>query len=106
MSAEGWTVIGLLVVVLIIGVPTWLTFRRNSGKQRSKAQVNGWGVSVKTEASSDVAPGVNIEDATSREGKIVAEDKTGRGAHGKKLDAKQDIIFTNVPPRGDDLPKR
>jgi hypothetical protein len=100
-----WSALIVIVAILVVGVPTWFMLRRNGGKQRLESDVKGFGISVKTKASSDVAPGVVVEDATSREGRIIAEDQTGRGAQGKKLDAKQDIVFTNVLPGDGNPPK-
>ena len=93
MGPTGWI---FLIVVAVVAVAVIALLRRNVGKQRTETTFRGLGFSVSSKTSSEVPAGVVIENATSREGKIILVDETGRGTRaGGTLDAKGDISFTN-----------
>lgn len=99
MGTSAW--IGLAVLALVVIGLVVLVGRKamgSAGTHRSKASVKGLGVSVQAESSSDVAPGVRVHEATSREGGLNAEDQSGRGVDLSKIDTRTDINVTNIPP--------
>jgi hypothetical protein len=53
----------------------------------------------------DTKPGVSVQDAVSRSGKLVAADETGRGTSVKKVDIFGDIEATSSPTEQPQIPK-
>ncbi len=97
----------LLIVVLVFAViviASFLIFR-----QRGKAEIHGpFGTSLKLNASNDrqiLPPAVNVQDARSSEGGLLAEDKTGRGVNVARVDVKKDILASSESPAEKPDPK-
>ncbi len=98
---NGTTVILALTLLVALGIGTYIFAKRKGGAQKNKARLRGpFGMAIATESSSEVTPGVRIHDATSEEGGLAAEDKTGRGVDVRKLKTKHDIKITNAAPPG------
>jgi hypothetical protein len=77
-------------------------------RQRSDIDIDTPLGSLKLKSSNDLPQeqsGVTIEDATSRDGDITAEDKTGRGAKLRKVDAQGDIKASSQMPDSPSDPK-
>jgi len=76
---------------------------------RSKARVSlkgPGGVGLEIDASNQPqtgaaapTPGVQIEDAKTTGGGILAEDQTGKGAAIRHVEAKGDILASSTPPK-------
>jgi hypothetical protein len=49
--------------------------------------------------------GALVEDATSRKGNIKAEDRAGKGAVARRVEAEGDVSATAAPPEGIPWPK-
>jgi hypothetical protein len=90
-----------LVAVAILALVVLAAFWRFG---RVRTTLKAPGVSLDLDGSGDTAattaaaPGVRLEDATSRAGSITAADTTGRGADARRLDAQGDVRVTSAPP--------
>jgi hypothetical protein len=94
-------VIVALFALIIVG--GFVVFR-----QRSNVDIKTPLGSLKMKASNDPPPqqpSVNIEDAKSHGGGIVAEDKTGGGAAVRRVEAEKDIQATSQLPNNPPDPK-
>jgi len=97
----------LLLVVLIFAVvviASFFVFR-----QRGKAEIHGpLGTSLKLDASNEKQappPAVNVQDARSSEGGLLAEDRTGRGVNVARVEVKTDILASSESPTEKTDPK-
>jgi len=100
------TAIVIIAIFACIIVAAFLVYR-----SRAKVSVKGpAGIGLEINASNEPpaapppAPGVQIEDATSTRGGILAEDQTGKGALVRRVVVQDDIIATSAPPK-DTAPK-
>lgn len=101
------TTIVVVAILACIVVAAFLVYR-------SKAHVSlkgPGGVGLEIDASNQPTggpaapvPGVQIEDATSKRGGILAEDQTGKGAVVRRVEAEGDILASSTPPK-DSSPK-
>jgi hypothetical protein len=93
------TVVAAVVIALfaIIVVATYLVFR-----QRAKVNIKGpMGTELSVDASNEPTPqppGIDVEDATARQGGLMAEDETGRGVRARRVDTQDDIILASRGP--------
>jgi hypothetical protein len=95
----------IIIVALfaLISVGGFVVYR-----QRSNVDVKTPPGSLKMNSSNDPPPqqpGVTIENATSRGGGIMAEDKTGRGAAMRGVEAEKDIRGSSQMPDSPTDPK-
>lgn len=101
----------LIVIVVIFAIIVLAALLRYRRKGEASIEVGGAKVSVKGEnepqkpkqgqgspSAGGAAPGASLEDGTSHKGGILIEDKTGKGAAGKRLEANDDIIVSSSPP--------
>ena len=102
------TLIVIIVIFACIVVAAFLVYR-----SRARVSLKGpLGTGLEIDATNQPPaaptppqPGVQIEDATSKRGGILAEDQTGKGAVVKRVQVQDDIIATSVPPKPDQPPK-
>jgi hypothetical protein len=95
------TVAVVIALFALIVVAAFLVFR-----QRSKVGIKGpLGTGLELDASNQPAPGVEVEDAKSRAGGLVADDQTGRGAKVKGVEVQDDILVSSTPPHEQAGPK-
>jgi hypothetical protein len=91
--------LAVVVVGLFVLLVVFIAMRY---KSRIKAGIKGpFGTAVDVEASTDQPasnPGVAITGAKSHAGGLRAEDRTGRGAALKDVEAYRDIEVTSDPP--------
>jgi len=89
-----WVWITLILVVFAVVILVALCRRK-----RVKGEIKGpCGLGLRVEADDGdehSQPGAKIENAVSRDGGIVADDRTGHGAEIKNADAKTDIRATS-----------
>ena len=104
---DGKYIVLIVVVVAFAAVAAAAFFLF---RQRAKVTINGpFHTALKVDASNQTpppTPAVSVEDAVSRRGGIIAEDRTGRGAQLKKIDVAEDIRATSEKPSGDPSPKQ
>jgi hypothetical protein len=97
-------IIIILAMFALIVVGGFVVYRRRSG-----IDIDTPLGSLRMQSSNDPAPqqaaGVTIEDAKSRGGGIVAEDKTGGGASVRKVEAERDIKASSQLPKNPSDPK-
>ena len=96
------TTIVIIAILACIVVAAFLVYR-------SKATVSlkgPAGIGLEIDASNQPStaptppqPGVQIEDATSKRGGILAEDQTGKGTVVRRVEVQDDIIATSTPPK-------
>ncbi|MEW5989588.1 MAG: hypothetical protein AB1791_23410 [Chloroflexota bacterium] len=95
------TAVIIVVIFAVIVVAAFAVYRR-----RSEVKIRGpLGTGLELKASNkgkESQPGVKVEDATSRRGGLLAEDKTGRGVDAKRIDTADDILLSSSPPSADD----
>jgi hypothetical protein len=88
-------VIALFAVII---VAAFLVFR-----SRGKVSIKGpFGTGLDLDASNEpkpATPGVTVKDAKSRQGGLLAEDRTGRGADVEGVEVHDDILVTSTPPQ-------
>ena len=102
----------LVIIVVIFAIVVLAALWRYRRQGEASIEVGGVKVSVKGEnepqksappqaspPASSTTPGVNIEDAKSRKGGILAEDNTGRGAHVPRVEVEDDIIAASGASR-------
>jgi LPXTG-motif cell wall-anchored protein len=94
-------VIGLFALIVIAA---FLVFRR-----RGKVKIKGpFGMGLDVDVSNEpepAPPAVEVSDARSREGGLLAEDRTGRGATVERVDTKDDILVSSESSEGESGPK-
>ena len=98
------TIVIIIALFAVISIAAFAIFRRRT-RLSIKAPL---GIGLELEASNEPtppAPGVIVRDATSREGGLVAEDSTGRGALAERVETKDDILVSSGPPPGESDPK-
>ncbi len=85
-SQSIWWMLGFAVVGLLLGY--WLSLKVES-----------------TSNSIDSRAGIDAKDLTSREGGLVADEKTRRGIIIEKVDVKDDILLSSSEPESSTIPK-
>ena len=94
-------VVIVIVLFALIVVAAFLVFR-----QKAKVEIKGpRDTGLKLDASNQPAPAVDIEDAKSRAGGLVADDQTGRGARVKGVEVQDDILVSSTRPPEQPGPK-
>ena len=101
------TTIVIIAILACIVVAAFLVYR-----SRARVSLKGpAGIGLEIDASNQPPtaptppqPGVQIEDATSKKGGILAEDQTGKGAVVRRVEAQDDIMASSTPPK-DSTPK-
>ncbi|MBZ5668977.1 MAG: hypothetical protein LAO04_04530 [Acidobacteriia bacterium] len=94
------TMLVLVVVVFaLVAIFAFVVYKR-----RAKVRIKGPpGTELSVDASNESstpAPGVKIEDARSHSGGVKAQDRTGRGADIRKVEAAGDIEVSSETPQG------
>lgn len=94
-------VIALFAVIVIVA---FIIFRTHA-----KVNVQGpAGIGLGLDASNEqppTAPGVQISDANAKKGSVRATNEMGDGVLLNRVEAGEDIVATNKPPRKDGSPK-
>lgn len=89
----------IIALFALVAVAAFLLYRR------ADVRIKGpWGTGLDVKGSNedpDPRPGVNIEDAKSHGGGLLAEDKTGRGAHVSGVEVQDDILASSEAPDTD-----
>ncbi len=95
------TTIVVIAIFACIVVAAFLVYR-----SRTRISVKGpLGTGLEIDATNQppaapttLQPGVQIEDATSKCGGILADDQTGKGAVVRRVEAQDDILASSTPP--------
>jgi LPXTG-motif cell wall-anchored protein len=102
MDTNTAAILALALMVLLVS-GGFFVFRR-----RASVKINSPLGSVDFNASNDpppTQPAIVVEDATSRGGGLLADDKTGRGVTAKKVDVQDDILISSETPQDKPDPK-
>lgn len=96
------TTVVVVAILACIVVAAFLVYR-----SRAKVSLKGpLGTGLEIDASNQAQaaptppqPGVQIEDATSKRGGILAQDQTGKGTVVRRVEVQDDIIATSTSPK-------
>ncbi|RIK45685.1 MAG: hypothetical protein DCC57_16295 [Chloroflexi bacterium] len=108
METINWTPIIIVALLAVVAIVFALRYRGGG-----KATLRGpFGASLEAEGSNPTPqpeppprPGVNVADARSQGGGILAEDRTGRGANVERVEVQGDILASSeAPPDPDPKP--
>jgi len=100
VDSSSLTIIIIVALFAIILVAAFLVFR-----QRAKARIKVPGAEFELDASDQKPPqphAIEIEDAETTAGGILAQDETGGGVGMRKVKAQDDIIATTKKSEGAD----
>jgi hypothetical protein len=90
------TAVFVVAILACIVIAAFVVFR-----QRGKVDLRGpFGTGVNLEMSNEEkapSPAVSVKDAISRQGGILAEDNTGRGAKLENVEVQDDILVSSNP---------
>ena len=92
----------IIAIFACIVIAAFLVYR-----SKAKVSVKGpLGTGLEIDASNQPPtvptpsqPGVQIEDATSKKGGILAQDQTGKGTVVRRVEVQDDIVATSTPPK-------
>ena len=91
----------VIAIFALVVVAAFIVYR-----QQSRVNIKGpLGTGLELDASNQPAPAVQVEDAKSRKGGLVADDQTGRGAAVRRVEVEGDILASSTPPEEPPAPK-
>ena len=91
----------VIAIFALVVVAAFIVYR-----QQSRVNIKGpLGTGLELDASNQPAPAVQVEDARSRKGGLLADDQTGRGAAVRRVEVEDDILVSSAPPDQPTAPK-